>query len=215
MHEVYDYQVTKYDPQTGNGGLFVQYIDSFLKLKAEASVYPSWVQSPADNDRYISEFAASKCIQLDKDAVGTNPVKRGLAKLCLNPMWGKLTERNDRNRTKMISSPQDLYRFLATPGIEVATLMFASDDVLWASWWYIAEEKVHNLRNSNEVIGAYVNARARIHLYGYLDRLQKSALNCDTDFVIYIQNTAELPLVKTGDCLGAMTSELKPGFLIQ
>ena len=31
---VYEYQVTQYDPQTGTGGLFVQYIDTFLKLKA-------------------------------------------------------------------------------------------------------------------------------------------------------------------------------------
>ena len=69
-------------------------------------------------------------------------------------MWGKLTERNDRTRTKLISDPQELYRFLSTPGIEVAALVFASDDVVWASWRYIAEENVHNLRQTNEVIGA-------------------------------------------------------------
>ena len=56
---------------------------------------------------------------------------------------------------------------------------------------------------------------ARNHLYGYLDRLQKRALNCDTESVIYIQPTAEPPLVITGDCLVAMTSELKPGFHIK
>ena len=42
VHEVYGHQVTQYDPQRGNGGLFAQYIDTFLKLKAEASGYPSW-----------------------------------------------------------------------------------------------------------------------------------------------------------------------------
>ena len=106
--EVYEYRVTQYDPQTGTGGLFVQYINTFLKLKAEASGYLSPVRSPADEDRYISEFAASEGIQLDKGAIGANPAKRGLAKLCLNSMWGKLTERNDRTRTKMISDPQEL-----------------------------------------------------------------------------------------------------------
>ena len=34
-----------------------------------------------------------------------------------------------------------------------------------------AEERVHNLCHTNEVIGAYVTAGARINLYGYLDRL--------------------------------------------
>jgi hypothetical protein len=50
VHEVYEYQVTEYDRQTGDGGLFAQYINTFLKLKAEASGYPNWVQCPADED---------------------------------------------------------------------------------------------------------------------------------------------------------------------
>ena len=123
---------------------------------------------------------------MDKDAIWSYPTKRGLAKLFLNSMWGKLTERNDRTRTKMISDSQGLYRFLATPVIEVAILAFAGGDVVWASWRYIAEENNPNLRHTNEVIGAYVTAGAGIHLYGYLEMLQKRALYCDTDSVIYI-----------------------------
>ncbi len=112
----------------------------------------------------------------------------------------------------MISDSQELYRLLATPGIEVAALMFASDDVVWTSRRYIGEENVPNLRHT-EVIGAYVTAWARIDLYGFFDSLDERALYCDTDSVIYIQPTAEPPLVQAGDCLGAMTSELKPGFI--
>ena len=106
-------------------------------------------------------------------------------------MWGKLTERNYRTRTKMISDPQELYRFLATPGIELANLMFVSDDVVCASWRYIAEEKVPNLRRTNEFMEAYDTADVRIRLYGYLDRLEKRALYCNTDSMIYMQHTAE------------------------
>jgi hypothetical protein len=84
-------------------------------------------------------------------------------------MWGKLTGRNNRTRTKMISDMQELYRFLATPGIEVAVLVFDSDDVC-ASWRYIAEENVPTLRHTNDVIDAYITAGARIHLYEDLDR---------------------------------------------
>ena len=106
----------------------------------------------------------------------------------------------------MISDPKELYRFLATPSIEIANIMFASDEVVWVSCRYIVEEKVPNLMHTNEVIGAYVTAGARIHLYGYLDKLQKRALYCDTDSVIYIQPAAESQLVETGECLGAITS---------
>ena len=143
------------------------------------------VQSPADEDRYIIEFASCEDNQLDKDAMGSNPVKRGLAKLFLNSMWGKLTERNNGTRTKMISDPQELYRFLATPVIEVATLMFASD-VVWASWRYIAEEKVPNLRHER----IYRSIRHRWGenpSYTVISTGCKRALYCDTDSVIYIE----------------------------
>ena len=125
--------MTQYDTQTGNGGLLAQYIDTFLKLKAEPSGYPNWVQCHDDEDRYVSDFNKSEGIHLDKDAIGPNPAKRGLAKLCLNSTSCKLTEQNDRTRTKMISETQELYRFLTTPVIQVANPIFPSDDVVCAS----------------------------------------------------------------------------------
>jgi hypothetical protein len=51
IYEVYEYQVTRYDPHTGEGGLFVDYINTFLKLKAEASGYPRWDRGPEDEER--------------------------------------------------------------------------------------------------------------------------------------------------------------------
>ena len=46
IQEVYQYEVTQYDPNMGEGGLFVDYLNTFLKLKAVASSYPSWVRTP-------------------------------------------------------------------------------------------------------------------------------------------------------------------------
>jgi len=56
VYEVYEYKVTRYDPETREGGLFASYIDTFLKLKAETSRYPAWARSPVDEDRYIESF---------------------------------------------------------------------------------------------------------------------------------------------------------------
>jgi hypothetical protein len=92
--------------------------------------------------------------------------------------------------------------------------VFDIDEFVCASWLYIGEEKVPNLPNTNEVIGAYVTAAARIHLYSYLARLKQMALYCDTDSVVYIQPDDQPALIETGDCLGAMTSKLKQGFHI-
>ena len=55
---------------------------------------------------------------------------------------GKLTDRNVRTRTKIITEPHELYRFLANPGVEVTNLAFDSDDVVWLSWTVTAEENV-------------------------------------------------------------------------
>jgi hypothetical protein len=73
---------------------------------------------------------------------------------------------------------------------------------------------VPSLRHTNEVIGAYVTAGARIHLYRHLDILQEKALYCDTDYVIFIQPRDGLQLVETEYNLGDMTSELIPHAMI-
>jgi hypothetical protein len=93
--------------------------------------------------------------------------------------------------------------------------VFDSDDVVWASWRFVEEEDIPSLRHTNEVFGAYVTAGARLHLYKYLDKLQERAIYCDTDSVLFVQPSAETPLVETGDNLGDMTSELKPSEYIE
>jgi len=76
IHEVYEYHVTKYNPESGEGGLFVDYINIFLKLKAEASGYPSWVCSPEDEELYIETFRKNEGIRLDRERFKSNAAKR-------------------------------------------------------------------------------------------------------------------------------------------
>jgi hypothetical protein len=95
----------------------------------------------------------------------------------------------------MTTEPQELYRLLATPGIEVGTLLFCSDEVEWASWIFTKEEQAPSLRHTNDVLGSYVTAGDRLRLYSYLDKLQERALYCDTDSMLYLQRTDEQPLI--------------------
>ena len=92
-------------------------------------------------------------------------------------------------------------------------VFFASDDV-WISWQHSADERVPSLRHINEVIGAYVTAGGRIHLYGFLDKLQYKAIYTDTDSVIFVQPRNVPNLIERGDNLGQMKSELKHGEII-
>jgi hypothetical protein len=111
----------------------------------------------------------------------------------------------------MIADPQELFRFLATPGIEVTNLLFAGDEVVCVTWKYAEEdENMPVLSHKNEVIGAYVTTGARLKFYSYLGALKESVIYCDTDSVIYIQKCGQPPAVVCGDWLGDMTSELGP-----
>jgi hypothetical protein len=99
----------------------------------------------------------------------------------------------------MITDPSELYRFFATPSVEVMNVMFVSADVLWASWRFSDEEKVPCLNHIYEVIGLYVTAGARMHLYIYFWIVCKIALYCDTDSVSYIKHKNEPRLIQCGN----------------
>ena len=56
----------RYDPETGRGVLFVQYIDTFFKRKTEACGYPDWGRCREDEERYGKNFYADEGIRLGK-----------------------------------------------------------------------------------------------------------------------------------------------------
>jgi hypothetical protein len=70
--------------------------------------------------------------------------------------------------------------------------MFANDNVVWVSWQFSSEERVPSLRHTNDAIGAYVTAGARLHLYSYLDRLKDKAIYTDTDSYTHTTETRTL-----------------------
>jgi hypothetical protein len=73
----------------------------------------------------------------------------------------------------MIADPYELYRFLVTPGIEISSLLFAGDEVVWVKRRYVEdEENMPVLHHTNEIIGAYVTTGARLKLHPHT-RLEK------------------------------------------
>ena len=68
-------------------------------------------------------------------------------------------------------------------------LMFASDNVVWASWRFKAEEQPHSLRHTNEVGAAYVARGGGMRLYAYLYKLGEGAIYCDTVLYLYRSRT--------------------------
>ena len=83
--EVYHWsESTQYDPWTGNGGLFSEYLNAFLKVKQESSGWPKWCKTQRVKDAYLSSYERREGIALAREKVQKNPGLRFLAKLCLN-----------------------------------------------------------------------------------------------------------------------------------
>ena len=69
--------------------LFKDYVDTFLKIKQEASGYPKDRTTPEQKQAYVAEYLEHEGIVLDPEKITHNPGLRTLAKLMLNSFWGK------------------------------------------------------------------------------------------------------------------------------
>lgn len=206
LYEAWEYKTTKYDPLTKSGGLFAEYIDTFLKIKTEASGYPSWCKTDDEKEEFIRLFHEKEGIQLTPENMIKNSGLRSLAKLCLNSIWGKFGQRPDKTKKMFINERDQLLNLVTNPSYETQSLFALSSESVLASYKLIHNSCVKQ-PNVNVVIAAYTTAHARIHLYKYLDHLQERAIYHDTDSVIFIkkENDSTLPL---GDYLGDLTDEI-------
>ena len=69
--------------------LFKEYVDTFLKIKQEASGYPKDCVTEEQKQAYVDEYYEHEGIRLDPEKIEYNPGLRSLAKLMLNSLWGK------------------------------------------------------------------------------------------------------------------------------
>jgi hypothetical protein len=55
----------------------------------------------------------------------------------------------------------------------------------------MVEEETPTLKHTNEVVGAYVTAGARLKLYTYIEALNRDVLYTDTDSIIFVSRDGE------------------------
>ncbi|XP_071581363.1 uncharacterized protein [Temnothorax nylanderi] len=209
VSEIWQYKVARYDPGTRQGGLFAEYINTFLKLKQEASGWPSDCHDDEAKERYLREYAETEGVVLDKNNIVRNPGLRSVAKLCLNSFWGKFGQRTNLPKTEVVKSCQRFMTLLTSPEHEIIDILPVNDEVIYASW-RLQDEAVVASPLTNVVIAAYTTAQARLKLYEYLEALDRRVLYYDTDSCIYLStgdpNEYE---PRTGNFLGDMTDELE------
>ena len=215
VHEVWKYKVVQYNHETGEKGLFSEYVNLFLQVKQEASGWPKWCVTESQKDEYIDNYYRHEGIRLRKDHIHPNPGKRTVSKHCLNSLWGKFCQNEDKMQTSLIREPNELYEKLSAPGVYINNILFINNNSVWVNWRYHKEAIVPNNR-VNVVLGVYTTTFARLQLYELLDSVGENAIYGDTDSLVYY-DTKEVKL-PTGDYLGDLTDELEeygPGAYIQ
>ncbi|KAL3117652.1 hypothetical protein niasHT_004317 [Heterodera trifolii] len=209
VHEVWHYERWA-SPDNGNG-LFTEYVNTFLRLKAEASGWPAGCDTEAARAEHIRQFAVQEGIHLRPDNIGHNPGLRQLAKDLLNSLWGKMAERPERDEVVYTNSARDFHELLMRPEQEVVSFTHLNDQLdrcVVRKREPFARAPEHN----NLAVACFVTSHARLYLYDWLEEVRRvggRSLYCDTDSVLYVkQRGAEG--VREGNALGDMKREL-PG----
>lgn len=199
LHEVWHF------PNTSHL-LFKHYVDTFLKLKQEASGWPVEVgDDPEKRSDYIVNYLRHENIQLEPEKIEKNPGKRSTAKMMLNSFWGKFGEQPNKSQVQAFTTPSDFYKLLQNEEQQIHSIRVVNEHMIEVVHSYI-EETIPTQVNINIFIACFTTYWARLKLYEALHHLQQ-VLYFDTDSVIYKwkPNAPELPL---GQYLGQFTNEL-------
>ena len=189
--------------------LFKDYVDTWLKLKTEASGYPRWAQTDMEKQVYRERYQAREVIVLSGNNIEKNPGRKATAKLMLNSFWGKFGENLRKTSTQTVTTPAHLYALVSDPTLDITNLRICTDEVLEVCFQKHEDETVENGR-TNIFIACFTTCHTRLKLYTYLKQLDEQVLYFDTDSVIYSQVGNE-PSLENGDYLGDLTDELDPG----
>jgi hypothetical protein len=194
------YEVWHFESSTN---IFKDYIRDFMKIKLESSPH-----SYNSNEEYAADVKNRQGFELDLNKIKPNPVKRNLAKLAQNSLYGKFGQRVNMTQTEFVTDPCRFYEILLDDKLSDINTNFISDEMIQINYKY-KDSFVENYNNINIFIAIYTTANARLRLFKKLTDLGEAVIYCDTDSIVY--NDDQMNTVKTGDLLGEWTDELGAG----
>ena len=212
VFEVYHYtEITQYNSETKTGGLFTDYVNTFLKIKTEASGYPSWCLTAADKELYVENFYKHEGVQLDPSKIKYNPGLRLIAKAFLNNLWGRLGLRDNLPKTEFVRTPERFFEIVNDASNNIKDFHIITDDAVTVTYERYGDA-IGMSTSTNPVLAAFTTCHGRLHLLDYMTSAGKSLLYTDTDSLFKITDPKRPDLEPPiGDYLGDLSSELKPG----
>ena len=189
-------------------GLFEDYVNTWLKVKQEASGWPEDDMTEEQKQVYIDNYLKYEGIQLEYANIKKNPGLRTLAKMMLNSMWGKFGQRLNKTRVQEFDDPQTFHQFLNTDTMDVRHVSVINDQMVELHYQH-QEEDIPVSPNLNIFVACFTTCHARIKLYETLQSLGERVLYYNTDSIIYWTDEGQTnPAL--GNYLGDFTNEIKP-----
>ena len=220
-------EVWSWKHEEGSSSLFKDYINTFLKIKLEASGWPKETCCDTEVDpeltppkglcehkrAFLDELEQKEGLAIDEKNVRKNEGLRFITKLLLNSFWGYLGLRDNMPKTRYINSYREIVDYFTsrTKRVTVATLV--GDDLKLLQYQLI-DDAADAPRKPNVI----TTAHARIIHYKKMQMVKnaRNVLYCDTDSIMYIhdKNQSEAVDIPIGTGLGEMTKELPEDVLI-
>lgn len=194
--------------------MFSSYVNMFLKVKQEASGFPSQNMTEAEKDEFIERYYQAEGIRLEKGSVARNEGLRTIAKLLLNSLWGKFAQRRNQPKTIIARSLADFNRITEDKQLEITAVHVKDNNSVYITHQYRCDEDAP-AGNTSPVIAAFVTCHGRLKLYELMQRvLPERILYLDTDSLVYVYKPGDVDNVKeiVGEHLGQVTSEIASGF---
>ena len=201
----YIYEVWHF-PETYKG-LFADYVNTWLKIKQEASGWPAGVETEEERQSYIEDYYKHEGIRLEYAKIEYNPGLRTLAKMMLNSMWGKFGQRLNKTQVQEFDDPRAFHRFLDTDSLDVRHVSIMNDQMVEVHYQH-QKEDIPVSPNLNIFIACFTTCWARLQLYKALEQLGERVLYYDTDSVIFLEDEGQTNPA-FGNYLGQFTSELE------
>jgi hypothetical protein len=211
------YEIFHFDSNNRSNTYMKGYMSYFFRQKQEAE---GWVKAGCSSET-PSDEEKNEAIQrlydenpdmlpMRKENVQKNDVKRQVAKIYLNCLWGKFGQSPEQTQSKNVYGFEDFQKLLHDPNISRETLKCRK---IWQDYYQCVykdkKEKAASNSNYNVWIAAAVTAHARCRLHKQMIHIGEDKIAyCDTDSIIY-RHPRNIPsYAKSG--LGNWVSEFNP-----
>ena len=145
--------------------MFADYVNTWLKIKVEASGWPEHVgNDPVEQQEHIEKYLQKEEIQLDPTKIEKNPGLRTLAKMMLNSMWGKFGQKPNKTQVKEFDDPILFHQFHDSDKYDIRYVSVLTEQRVEVHYKHQLQDDPVS-PNLNIFIACFTTCWARLKLY--------------------------------------------------